>query len=236
MKTTVCIATYNGMKWLDMQVKSIIDQSTPVDEWVIIDDCSIDGTLNYLRQLPVNGKVLIENKQNIGVVKSFEKALANATGDVIFLCDQDDIWMPDKVERVLNRFKGNDNLSLVVHDALLIDENNNEIGNSFFAARSFKTSFLSNIYKNSFHGCCMAIRTNCLGRAKILPFPEEIPMHDWWIGICLTSKQIAFIPEALLAYRKHKDNLTGERSSVSEIFSWRLRLILNLFVRILKRN
>ena len=170
MKTSVCMATYNGMQWLAQQIESIQSQTVAVDEWVFVDDCSSDGTFEYLQTLDLKNKVLISNDQNCGVIKSFEKALIAASGEIIFLCDQDDLWYPEKIAEILRVFEFDAAVDVVISDADIIDDQGDRPGVSFYENRAFKSSLAANLIKNRFHGCSMAMKKNFL--SGILPFPE----------------------------------------------------------------
>ena len=167
------------------------------------------------------------NSNNLGVVKNYEKALNLATGDVIFLCDQDDVWNDDKVEKVLASFNKDNGLHAIVHDAQIIDQYGRGAGYNFFDKRPFSSSFIKNFSKNRFHGCCLAIKREV--RKSYLPFPEKIPMHDWWIGliICLKFK-VTFINEPLLYYRKHENNQTGSNNNLMKMIYWRMKLLVGI--------
>src|SRR6266542_888200 len=110
MKISVAIGTYNGEKFLNVQLESILQQTIPVHEIIVCDDHSGDDTINILREFEVSYPSLLKifaNEKNLGVVKNFEKAISLCTGNIIFLADQDDVWNNNKVESVLNFFRNN---------------------------------------------------------------------------------------------------------------------------------
>ena len=225
MKVSVCMATYNGMDWIAEQVDSILTQSVAVDEIVFVDDCSTDETFEYLENLDLKvDKYLYRNPKNVGVIRTFERAFSEASGDVIFLCDQDDLWMDNKVEKVLATFKENPQVDVVVHDAKIVDVQGESCNNLFYSDRPFSSSVTKNLIMNRFHGCCMAARKSFLRTCQ--PFPDNTPMHDWWLGLkaCRTTK-CSFIDEPLIKYRIHGKNLTGQKGSWAQQLSWRWRLL-----------
>ena len=234
MKASVCIATYNGLEWIEEQVSSILKQTNEVFEIVIVDDHSSDGTFEYLESLNNPIIKVFRNHENLGVIQSFEKALDQSSGDIVFLCDQDDIWHENKIEKVLEIFQENPDLKIVVHDAVLIDGQNKSLGSNFYSTRKFSDSLIKNLLKNRFHGCCMAIEKKFL--KNCIPFPENIPMHDWWIGVLGCQKnKVQFIEDPLIKYRKHGNNLTGKSGSLWQQIKWRFSLTTNL-LKCLRKN
>lgn len=207
MKVSVAIATYNGEKYLSEQLFSIINQTYPVDEIIISDDGSSDKTLDIIKsfQSKENNIILIEGPKQ-GVKMNFNNALNHTKGDFIFLCDQDDIWEKDKVEVVVGKFNQN-NVLAIVHDAFVVDCTGQIIYSSFFSIRNSKSGFFKNIIKNSYIGCCMAIRRELIEKA--LPIPDNVEMHDWWIGmIAELNKSTMFLNDKLIKYRRHNNNVS----------------------------
>ena len=155
--------------------------------------------------------LLIRNAENQGVLRSFETALSRCSGGIVFLSDQDDLWLPKKVESILNAFVRDPDLTLIASDATLIDEDGVKIGDSFYAKRGkFRAGLWSNLLIGKFHGCTMAFRSTLLQRA--LPFPPgRLVHHDTWIG-CMNAMiggKTAYIAQPLVAYRRHSTNVTG---------------------------
>ena len=122
MKISVCLATYNGEKYIKEQLDSILPQLSANDEIIISDDNSTDDTINIIRSLNDERIKIYVNKTK-GIVKNFENALNNASGDIIFLSDQDDVWKNDKVKKILSAFSSDNSLTLVFSNAEIIDEN-----------------------------------------------------------------------------------------------------------------
>lgn len=210
---SVCLATYNGEQYLLQQLTSILLQLSPLDEIVISDDGSTDGTLQIVSELKDPRIKVFLNEGKHGVVPNFENALRHATGDVIFLCDQDDIWLGHKVDRCVKALEEAD---LVVHNALLMDGQGRVSDKDYFTLRGSRAGYWKNLYKNSFIGCCMAFRKDVL--SLVLPFPKHILWHDMWIGLVVSKRgRTLFIDDPLLYYRRHGANAsqTGERSSFS---------------------
>ena len=204
---SVCMATYNGEKFIKQQIDSILAQLNDEDELIISDDGSRDHTVEIIANYVDPRIKLFYNSTRHGVIPNFENALRQSQGDYIFLADQDDIWHPDKVKICVEELqKGN---ALVLSDAIIIDENNNTISPSFFAERNTKMGFGHNFIKSSYMGCVMAFRRELL---KIfLPFPKYIAMHDLWIGYIVELVKLphCFLERKLHYYRRHGNNVTG---------------------------
>lgn len=230
MKRSVCLTTYNGEKYLRQQLDSITSQLSPTDELIIADDCSSDGTLAILGAISAPCEVrVINNPCSLGPIRNFEQVLRHASGDIIFLSDQDDIWMENKMEVMCRYMLVFD---LVVSDASVIDGLHHEISPSFFALTSAGRGLLKNLYRNTYLGCCMAFKRKILDLA--LPFPEDTPMHDIWLGaVAEVFGRTFFCPERLVQYRRHGTNASsaGEPSRYGMIrraqFRW--NVMRNIF-------
>lgn len=228
---SVCIATYNGEKYIVDQLKSILSQELPVDEIVISDDSSTDRTVEIIQSFKDSRIKIFTNNKFRDVVCNFQNALEHATGDYIFLSDQDDVWCLNKTKVLRDCLY---NYDLVVSDAFLIDGEGSVIEDSFFKLRNSGTGFSKNFYKNTYIGCCMAFNRKIL--EKSLPFPPNIPMHDIWLGcIAEISGSTYFCKEKLVYYRRHSTNAspTGEKScySLFDKFKLRYRLLCSLAKR-----
>lgn len=227
---SVCMATYNGVKTLPKQVKSIITQLSLEDEVVIIDDCSTDDTVNLVSDLLANfkGQVIIErNEQNMGPIRSFEKALGLATKDLILLSDQDDEWHDNKVQ-VLKDCYASENSDLMVHDATVLDKNGDIIDQSWnhYNHNRIDQNVFGNLIKNGYTGAMMAVSRRLLKVA--LPFPRGIEMHDQWLFLVAKKNhfKITTISESLMNYVRHGGNVTGmTKRSKSEMLNGRLRML-----------
>lgn len=205
---SVCMATYNGEKYIREQLDSILKQIGENDEIIISDDGSTDLTISILKEYASEyPNIMIKKGPRQGVIKNFENALMHSKGDYIFLSDQDDIWVDGKVNKVMEQFNKK-MASVVLHDAVIVDGYGTEIGESFFTHRGSKPGFIKNIVKNSYLGCCMAFDRNVLNIA--LPFPEKIEMHDWWIGLLgELYGDVIFLDDKFLRYRRHGNNVSS---------------------------
>lgn len=230
---SVCIPTYNGERYIKEQIDSILSQLSDEDEIVISDDSSTDSTLEIIKDYNDN-RIRIFHGNFRSPIYNLENALKNARGPHIFIADQDDIWMPNKVE-VMHKYL--ETYDCVVSDARVIDDEKNVLHESFYELRHSKAGLIHNLARNSYLGCCMAITKQLCEAA--LPFPKDIPMHDIWIGsVAECFGRSIFIPDKLISYRRHGGNVssTSEKSpySLKEKIGFRVAIIKNLVIR--KRN
>lgn len=229
-RISVAMTTFNGEKYLSQQIDSILLQLTEDDELLISDDGSLDGTLPILSGYASSDKrVRILSGPQQGIIANFESVIREASGDVIFLSDQDDVWAEDKVKKVMIAFR-DPGVSLVMHDAIVKNEDLSEtIYPSFFEYRGCKSGFFANILKNRYIGCCLAFRSSL--REDFLPIPRTIQMHDQWIGLIADQKhrETVLLPEPLLQYRRHDEaNSDFSHNTIPVMMKNRLILLREL--------
>lgn len=221
-KISVALCTYNGAKFLSEQLESIKNQTRLPDEIVVGDDCSSDKTVeiieDFARTVPFPVELKI-NEKNLGSTKNFEQTISRCGGDLIFLSDQDDIWLAEKIAVIEKEFKNNSNLGMVFSDAELIDENSNLLGSNLWdftitknELRDIKTdkSFEILLRRNVLTGATMAFRANL--REKFMPILQDVPglIHDGWIALfCAIYNDITFIKKPLVQYRQHGNQQIG---------------------------
>ena len=235
MKISVCLATYNGEKYIKEQLDSILPQLSANDEVIISDDGSTDNTLQVINSFNDIRIKIFHNENKKGLTNNFENAIQKASGDIIFLSDQDDVWKNDKVKKILSAFSSDNSLTLVFSNAEIIDENGISKNYNFFKDNEANyTSIFKAFFKNQFLGCTIAFKSEL--KSKILPFPYGIPMHDWWIGVLsLFYGKVKFLNESLISYRRHNNNVTSESSSnLLSIINWRITLLWLFFKRLIK--
>lgn len=210
MKRSVAMASYNGARYIEEQLRSVLSQLGPQDEVVVSDDGSTDGTRALLETLAgQDSRLRVLSGPGKGVVRNFEHALAAVTGDIVFLCDQDDVWQPDKVAAVSAAFD-DPAVWLVMHDARVTDDALRPVADSFFALHGSRAGYYRNLWRNSYIGCCMAFRRELLSLA--LPFPEGIPMHDQWLGMLANRRGgVRLLARPLIDYRRHAGTATTDR-------------------------
>ena len=176
---SVCIATYNGEKYIKEQLLSILSQIGIEDEVIVSDDGSVDHTIDIVNSLHDHRIHIIKGPQLHSPTLNFENALKVAKGDYIFLADQDDVWKKEKVKTCLHELENHSDC--IVSDAEITDSQLHVIFKSLFKLLKIRNNKYYNVlWKNGYTGCCMAFKRKILEYA--LPFPKDIPMHDIWIG------------------------------------------------------
>ena len=235
MTVSVAMAVYNGEKYLEQQVRSIADQLTADDELIISYNRSIDSTKAILEQLAEEYScihcVLCEKK---GVLSNFENAIARCTKEIIFLSDQDDLWTNDKVKTVVEAMKES-NAVVAMHDCVYTDSDLNESGNTLFRDRNVRTGYWKNLIRNGYQGSCMAFRRELC--EVILPFPEDIAMHDQWIGM-LGKKcgNAVLIDQVLMKYRRHADVSSTDHVPYIQKLIWMKNMMCEMKKRTREKN
>jgi glycosyltransferase involved in cell wall biosynthesis len=207
-------------------------QLSALDEIIISDDSSTDTTIEIIKSLQDARIKLFENNNFKSPIFNLENALKHASGDFIFLADQDDIWEPEKVKVTLEKLIKSD---LVVSDCSLIDASENLVNASFYELNKTKSGYLNNLIKNGFLGCCMAFNSKI--KESVLPFPKKIAMHDIWIGLTASLVgKVDFIEDKLIRYRRHGDNFsfTSAKSKFSLTYklTYRFYFLFHTFKRL----
>ena len=230
MKISVCMATYNGEQFISEQINSILKQLKDEDELIISDDGSSDKTTTIVSEIEDPRIKFIVNDGEKGYTRNFENALKFSKGDIIFLSDQDDVWVDNKVEIMLKRLENSD---MVVSNATIVDAQLQEISESHFQVYNVKKGFWNNFLKTRYIGACMAFKREVLNRA--LPFPkhQKYCAHDYWLTIVSEAYyKVALEEKPLLLYRRHGMNASsgGENSHNSLVKKIRVRIycMLNL--------
>lgn len=230
---SVCIATYNGEKYIKEQIESILNQLGFDDEIIISDDGSIDNTIKIINEFNDKRIRIVFNKLERGYTNNFENAINNASGDFIFLSDQDDVWMHNKVSESMILLKQYD---LVVSDAQFVDENLEILKYTFFSMRGGTKGFLMNLFKSQYLGACLAFKKEIL--VKLLPFPKKTKLcpHDLWISLISEFYfKTAIINTPLIKYRRHGNNVsTGGEVTSNSLFK-QIRFRVYCFIQVVLR-
>ncbi len=229
---SVCLASYNGEKYIGDQVRSILSEIGDDDELIVSDDGSQDNTCIIVESFGDTRVKLLHNIRRHGINSNFENALRHAKGEIIFLSDQDDIWLPGKKDACIEALKDS---FCVVHDAYITDADLNVLEDSFFRSFRCKTGFVHNWIKNGYLGCAMAFHREILDIA--LPIPESLPVwQDIWIGsLCQIKHEVTFIPYKGIKFRRHLEtSSTTYKSSftLGKKISYRMSLLWHLFERL----
>ncbi|MDA8179770.1 MAG: glycosyltransferase family 2 protein [Deltaproteobacteria bacterium] len=220
LKLSVALCSYNGEKFLHPQLRSIAEQTRPPDELVVCDDRSTDATGSILEEFSKEATfpVRIEvNSSNLGSTRNFEKAISLCSGDVIALCDQDDVWAAPKLARLMEALDADSRLDVVFSDAEITDGDMRLLGTRLWDSvgfsraerRSFEggDAFKVLIKHNVVTGATMAFRSRM--RTRALPIPP-LWVHDGWIALlAAVSGGIAMLPEPMIRYRRHAAQQIG---------------------------
>lgn len=226
---SVAMATYNGEKYIKHQIESILINLSDEDEVIISDDGSTDGTVGIINGFNDLRIKLYEGPKE-GLVRNFANSIMHCRGDIIFLCDQDDVWYSDKVHSVCKVFQSNPECVLVEHDARIVGVDR-VLHNSFFEYRRVRTGFLKNIMRNTYHGCLMAFRKELIH--DMMPFPTSGCLHDQWIGLTAEKKgRIILLDKVLMDYKRHESNASSfKRFPINKQIKDRMSLIYFLAKR-----
>lgn len=230
---SVVMAVYNGERFLAAQVASVMAELHPDDELLVIDDASTDGSARWLARINDSRIRIVRHTENVGVRRSFEDGLRRARHEIVFLCDQDDIWLPGKRESVVAEFERNPRALIVVSDAEVIDAQDRVLAKSFMATRGgFKSRVWHTLTRNRYLGCAMAVRQELIDAA--LPIPATVPMHDMWLGaIGSVLGPVCYIDRPLIRYRRHGGNVSpSRRQSWPRMLRWRGALLRAVTERI----
>lgn len=207
---SVCMATHNGEKYIREQLDSILSQLSVDDELIISDDGSTDSTISIIQSINDKRIKLLHHKNNNKslskiqlVTSNFENALNHANGEFIFLSDQDDVWLPNKVHIMLNALN---NYDYVVSDCYIVNNELEIIYDTRFYIGSglTKNKWKALISPTPYQGSCVAFKKNILD--KCLPFPIGIQSHDRWIGyVASFFFKYLILDKPLIYYRRHSD-------------------------------
>jgi len=224
---SVALCTYNGARYIAEQIRSICEQSLPPQSIVVSDDASTDGCVDVaraeldacMRERPglVIGFREIRNATSLRVTRNFEQAVRACSGGLIALCDQDDVWHPERLERMVTEFVKRPDLLLLHSDARLVDGERRDLGHSLFRALEVTPLELAQIHagqafdallrRNLVTGATTMFRRSLLNTA--LPFPKEW-VHDEWLGIVAAAiGRVDVIEDELIDYRQHANNQIG---------------------------
>ncbi len=223
--TSVVLCTRNGERWLDQLLDSIAGQQLLPDELIVQDDCSTDGSCDQIRRFartaPFDVRLEI-NERRLGSTANFAEALTRTRGRFIALADQDDIWYPQKLRRLIGELQLDPTVTMVFSDADLVDPEGRPIGRLLWDTRLIGRTLRRRavVPEHMFArralttGCTMAIRRRVV--AASLPFPPELadesaPMrHDRWLSLVAAAVgTVRALPEPLLGFRVHPDQETG---------------------------
>jgi glycosyltransferase involved in cell wall biosynthesis len=208
VRASVCMAAYNGSRYIREQIDSILEQLGPDDELVVVDDASTDDTAALVRAIGDERMVLLENAQNVGYVRTFERALMNARGEALFLADQDDVWLPGRHNAMLEALRSH---AFVSTSVSVLGEPAHRPRFVLRAADSDRYSaniFAVMVGYRPYHGCAMGFRRDIFAAA--VPFPPWLyESHDLWLALVAnTHRQNFHLEVSSVARRLHDANQT----------------------------
>lgn len=225
-RVSVVLATFNGTQFLPDQLRSLFRQTRPPDEIVIIDDSSSDATVELVRSMIGASSIPVEfvpRTDHHGTWITFEEGLRRATGDILVVCDQDDVWMPRKLEVLVERLDERPDALMAFSDARLIDAHGTIIGRSRWRVAGFAPRNVQLVSLDPFgqllshqavSGCTMAVRSELV--PALLPFPADVHpglprmMYDRWMSLMAAAAgPVVTVPERLVDYRIHPAQQIG---------------------------
>ncbi len=223
----ILLASYNGERFIGEQIQSLLDQTYSHWRILIRDDGSTDNTLavisDYAKKYPEKIAVIEDDQRHLGACRNFAKLLERSTADYIMFCDQDDVWMPNKVQSSLEKIKNMEkrhgcSLPMLVYtDMKVVDERLQVISNSYWKHQAFnpKSGALLNrlLVSNVVIGCTMMFNKKL--KELSLPFPQNALMHDWWLAlVSVAFGKNEYIRETPIFYRQHQANVAGAKWSL----------------------
>lgn len=229
MTVSVAMAAYNGEKYIAEQIDSILPQLKDTDELVISLNLSTDRTEEIIRRY-TDSRIKVVNCNKHGVLQNFENAIRNCSNDIIFLSDQDDIWVENKIETQLMYFEDS-SVGGVCHGCRYIDDEGQLMDTQPVQGSNRDIRFIDILRKNPVQGSALAFRSEL--RELFLPFPRNIPMHDSWIGLCICKKsRLVYLCEHLLMYRQHEGTVTvREHQKIIKMVRDRISLITSYIMK-----
>lgn len=236
---SVCMATYNGQEYILQQLESILLQLSEYDEVIVVDDASIDATVDFILSIADKRIKLYRNEINIGVNQTFDKAILLSNGLYVFLADQDDIWINGRVSLMLEALK---NQEFVASNFSFIDKDGSKLKSTHYTPLNKKDSrrYFKNLVRIfmggiNYYGCAIAFNRSLI--RSICPIPRYVESHDLWISMIANLKMTVFhLEDETLMRRIHGKNLSVvSRPLIKKIWS-RCIFIISLFEIVLRLN
>jgi glycosyltransferase involved in cell wall biosynthesis len=237
VRVSVCMATYNGQEYVSEQISSILGQLSSKDELIVVDDASKDGTADVVRRIGDPRIVLMPNPENKGYVASFERAIAASRGEYIMLSDQDDVWLPGRVDLLIKSLQDKtfaaSNFTVFGGPANKLQRVQLKRADGHRWVANLITTWIG---VRPYYGCTMAFRAD--GKRLVLPFPGFLnETHDQWIAVVANlHREMAHVEEATVARRLHEQNTTPKsRRPLAVIVSARIMLLRAFAVAVMRK-
>lgn len=237
---SVAMCTYNGRRFLNQQLQSLLDQTVQPDELVVCDDVSSDDSVAVLESFAARAPFavrIIRNPQNLGYIRNFEQAIAHCTGDLVFLCDQDDVWDPRKIETLCDVFVAEPEVGLVLHDFVRVNADGGpyDFPEERYGERQLLGAELPDEVRThgirtfmlpaprAWCGCMMAFRREW--SSVLLPIYPGKGHDDWILKLLGPLTVVRFVGEPLIQYRMHSSNSNNHEVGRKpwEVFFLKLR-------------
>ena len=247
----VLLASYNGEKYIEAQISSILNQTYKNIKLIISDDCSTDGTIDILKKYAQkdNRIQLYLQEKNLGVVKNIEFLLKKVNNNLYMLSDQDDVWLPQKIEKSVELLKKK-NVDLVFGDLKIVDKDLNTIYESFTKymlldrkINQYIESKKINYLYNCVTGCTILSKKKFITEILPLPTNSKYMIHDHWIGLIVSfNGKLAYMPEQYILYRQHGNNEVGtkkvshEMTDINDVRKLFINVKLGVFESYVKYN
>ena len=232
---SVCMATYNGSKFLREQIDCILCQLSADDELVISDDHSTDSTADIINSYSDKRIKFFMNSLAKGVTHNFENALLHSQGDIIFLSDQDDVWLSGKISE-MSSFLITNNYDVVTCNCALTDTQLNILQEEYYIKESpIDRSAFGNFIKDLWLGSCMAFKRDVL--FATLPFPKKMAAHDLWIALYSQLHfKCVYYPKVLQLYRRHENTVSFAGKKSTNKLSYKVGYRLYLAYHLLRKS
>lgn len=214
MKVSVLLITYNGIKYIEQQLLSILQNLGAEDELIVSDDGSTDGTMELVEQYRKRySNIVLVKGPHSGIASNLSNAFQYSEGDFIFFSDQDDEWLPGKISKIKETFIEDSSIDVIMHDGFICDQNNEVVdsSNTIFYRRNPKHGVIKNLAKSAYYGCCMAFRRSFLER--YMPMPSNLLAYDQFLGLCAEhNKSSCFLREQYIMHRYHGSNQSKKQT------------------------
>jgi glycosyltransferase involved in cell wall biosynthesis len=232
MRTSIALATYQGARYLAQQLESFLSQTRPPDELCVSDDGSTDETLDVVRAFSSTAPFpvkLVANPIRGGVNKNFENAAMHCTGDVILFSDQDDVWLPSHIERLVFPMERDARIMAVASDSQFVDETLKISGGTQAQSDRFSNSLraatmrlprnqIELVLRQNIHsGHGMGFRRSLL--PLLVPFTATFMFDEWVLVLAATAGFITYAPEALTLHRQHRNQTMGARNKDLQLWA-----------------
>lgn len=243
-KIAILMSTYNAARYLAEQIDSILSQQYHSWTLYVRDDGSTDKTHQIIRDyVGRDSRIVFLNENqivNFGVTKSFLTLLNSVKADFYMFCDQDDVWLPNKVSDTLAAMleQQYDQIPILVHcDLQVVDSNLQQIDGSFFHRQGLpkQTSLQNLLIQNNVTGCTVMVNN----KLKDLAYKtsDKVIIHDWWLALIAECfGKIVFVDRALIKYRQHSGNVIGSNTIVKKMFTGYVKQIHQALIAVMKQN